>query len=96
MNIQATNRLTPAETALVDTYTAKFSELPGDGAVVAARDVLFDDLKTGGLPTRRIEAWHYTDLRRLLVTPDETPCRRAAAGRHRRPRRLAGCARAAE
>ena len=31
MNIQATNRLTPAETALVDAYTAKFSELPGDG-----------------------------------------------------------------
>ena len=37
MNIQATNRLTPAETALVDAYTAKFSELPGDGAVVAGK-----------------------------------------------------------
>ena len=74
MNIQATNRLTPAETALVDAYTAKFSELPGDGAVVAARDVLFDDLKTGGLPTRRIEAWHYTDLKSLLRTvPEDRP-----------------------
>lgn len=74
MNIQATNRLTPAETALVDAYTAKFSELPGDGAVVAARDVLFDDLKTGGLPTRRIEAWHYTDLKSLLrAVPEDRP-----------------------
>ena len=74
MNIQATNRLTPAETALVDAYTAKFSELPGDGAVVAARDVLFDDLKTGGLPTSRIEAWHYTDLKSLLrAVPEDRP-----------------------
>ncbi|MFK0382301.1 Fe-S cluster assembly protein SufD [Rhizobium sp. RM] len=74
MNIQATNRLTPAESALVDAYTAKFSELPGDGAVVAARDVLFDDLKTGGLPTRRIEAWHYTDLKSLLrAIPEDAP-----------------------
>lgn len=66
MNMQTTNRQTPAEIALVDAYTAKFGELPGNGAVVAARDVLFDDLKTGGLPTRRIEAWHYTDLKTLL------------------------------
>ncbi len=66
MNIQTTNRLTPAETALVEAFTAKFSELPGNGDVVAARDVLFDDLKTAGLPTRRIEAWHYTDMKSLL------------------------------
>ncbi len=66
MNIQTTNRLTPAETALVEAFTAKFTELPGNGDVVAARDVLFDDLKTAGLPTRRIEAWHYTDMKTLL------------------------------
>lgn len=66
MNIQTTNRLTPAETALVEAFTTKFSELPGNGDVVAARDVLFDDLKTAGLPTRRIEAWHYTDMKSLL------------------------------
>lgn len=66
MNVQTTNRQTVAETALVEAYTAIFGELPGNGAVAAARDVLLDDLKTGGLPTRRIEAWHYTDLRTLL------------------------------
>lgn len=66
MNVQTTNRQTAAETALIDAYTANFGDLPGDGGVAAARDVLLDDLKTGGLPTRRIEAWHYTDLRTLL------------------------------
>ncbi|MDS7597294.1 Fe-S cluster assembly protein SufD [Agrobacterium tumefaciens] len=74
MNMQTTTRLTPAETALVEAFTAKFSELPGNGAVVAARDVLFDDLKTAGLPTRRIEAWHYTDLKSLLrAIPEDAP-----------------------
>ena len=74
MNMQTPNRLTPSETALAEAFTAKFSELPGDGNVVAARDVLFDDLKTGGLPTRRIEAWHYTDLKTLLRSiPDDAP-----------------------
>jgi Fe-S cluster assembly protein SufD len=74
MNMQTTNRQTPAETALADAFTAKFSALPGDGNVVAARDVLFDDLKTGGLPTRRIEAWHYTDLKTLLRgIPEDAP-----------------------
>jgi Fe-S cluster assembly protein SufD len=74
MNIQATNRQTPAELALVEAYTAKFGELPGNGDVVAARDVLLDDLKTLGLPTRRIEAWHYTDLKTLLRSiPEDAP-----------------------
>ncbi len=74
MNMQTTNRQTAAELALVEAFTAKFSELPGDGNVVAARDVLFDDLKTAGLPTRRIEAWHYTDLKTLLRgLPEDAP-----------------------
>ncbi len=66
MNIQTINRLTPAETALVEAYTAQVGELPGNGAVASARDRLLDDLKTGGLPTRRVESWHYTDLKTLL------------------------------
>lgn len=66
MNIQAANRPSAAEAALVEAYTAQLGDLPGDGAVLGARDVLFDDLKRAGLPTRRIEAWHYTDLKTLL------------------------------
>lgn len=73
MNIQAANRPTPAEAALVEAYTAQLGDLPGDGAVLGQRDVLFDDLKNAGLPTRRIEAWHYTDLKTLLrALPDAT------------------------
>ena len=66
MNIQTTNRLTAAETALVEAYTAQVGELPGNGAVAGTRDRLLDDLKKGGLPTRRVESWHYTDLKALL------------------------------
>src|SRR3546814_9498172 len=66
MNIQTINRLTAAGTALVDAYTDQVGELPGNGAVVGTRDRLLDELKTGGLPTRRVESWHYTDLKALL------------------------------
>ncbi|MDO5895925.1 MULTISPECIES: Fe-S cluster assembly protein SufD [unclassified Agrobacterium] len=74
MNIQNTNRQTAAETALVEAYTAQLGDLPGNGAVIAARDNLLENLKTLGLPTRRIEAWHYTDLKTLLrALPDTVP-----------------------
>ena len=72
MNIQNTNRQTAAETALVEAYAAQLGDLPGNGAVIAARDNLLENLKTLGLPTRRIEAWHYTDLKTLLRALPET------------------------
>ncbi len=68
MNMQTAITMTAAETALVDAYTAAIGELPGEGAVLSARDTLLADLKTQGLPTRRLESWHYTDLRALLRT----------------------------
>ncbi|WP_112797482.1 Fe-S cluster assembly protein SufD [Rhizobium sp. SYY.PMSO] len=66
MNIQTTNRLTAAETALIEAYNDQLGDLPGDGEVFAVRDRLLDELKTAGLPTRRVEAWHYTDFKNLL------------------------------
>jgi len=66
MNMQTTTRLTAAEAALIEAFNNQIGELPGDGAVIAIRDRLLDDLKTSGLPTRRVEAWHYTDLKTLL------------------------------
>ncbi|MDO9418869.1 Fe-S cluster assembly protein SufD [Pararhizobium sp.] len=66
MNIQADIKMTAAETALIDAYDSQLGDLPGDGAVLSVRDGLLYDLKTQGLPTRRLEAWHYTDLRSLL------------------------------
>ncbi|QND47269.1 Fe-S cluster assembly protein SufD [Rhizobium lusitanum] len=68
MNVQTTNRLTAAETALIEAYNNQLGDLPGDGEVFAVRDRLLDDLKTAGLPTRRVEAWHYTDFKNLLRT----------------------------
>ncbi|MCM2292897.1 Fe-S cluster assembly protein SufD [Allorhizobium sp. BGMRC 0089] len=74
MNLQAANRPTAAETALIDAYSAQIGDLPGDGAVLGARDILFDDLKKAGLPSRRIEAWHYTDLKaQLRGLPEAAP-----------------------
>jgi Fe-S cluster assembly protein SufD len=40
--------------------------LPGDAKVTAARDELISVISESGLPTRRVESWHYTDLRNLL------------------------------
>ena len=68
MNMQTTSRLTAAEAALIEAFNNQIGELPGNGAVTALRDRLLDDLKKAGLPTRRIEAWHYTDLKNLLRT----------------------------
>lgn len=66
MNFHAKQpQLTPAETALIDGFVDRASELPGDGAILVLRDNAVERLK-GGLPNRKIEAWHYTDLRRLL------------------------------
>ncbi|SIR00237.1 Fe-S cluster assembly protein SufD [Rhizobium sp. RU35A] len=66
MNMQTTSRQTAAEAALIDAFNQHVGDLPGNGAVISARDRLVDDLKTNGLPTRRVEAWHYTDLKTLL------------------------------
>lgn len=69
MNVHAQMH-TAAEKALLDAFDARVSDLPGDGAVVVKRDNAIEQLKAG-LPTKRIEAWHYTDLRRLLTKVPE-------------------------
>ncbi len=65
MNMHAAPQRTPAETALIDAFGERLSLLPGDGDVMIKRDNAIEQIKAG-LPTRRVEAWHYTDLRRLL------------------------------
>lgn len=73
MNMHAQPQRTPAETALIDAFGDRLSLLPGDGAVMLKRDDAIEAIKHG-LPTRRIESWHYTDLRRLLsAVPDFDP-----------------------
>lgn len=71
MNMHAKQvTLTQAETALIASYNARVSDLPGDGVVTARRSDAIEAIKAG-LPTRRVEAWHYTDLRRLLTDAPE-------------------------
>ncbi|WP_422370301.1 Fe-S cluster assembly protein SufD [Hoeflea sp.] len=66
MNMQTKPPRTAAEQALVDSFARKLGDLPGDAQVTTARDALLHDIAEDGLPTRRIESWHYTDLRNLL------------------------------
>ncbi|CCV13319.1 conserved hypothetical protein [Mesorhizobium sp. STM 4661] len=79
MNMHTQPQRTLAETALIDAFGDRLSLLPGDGAVMLKRDDAIEAIKNG-LPTRRIESWHYTDLRRLLnVVPDFDPAAVAKA-----------------
>ena len=52
--------------ALADTYGAAKARLPGSEAVRHLRDDAFGAFAAAGLPHRRVEAWHYTDLRSLM------------------------------
>ena len=67
MNMHTAPTLTPAETALIEGFVARVSDLPGSADITVLRDDAIEQVKAG-LPTRRVEAWHYTDLRRLLST----------------------------
>ncbi|MCF3642981.1 Fe-S cluster assembly protein SufD [Rhizobium sp. TRM95111] len=79
MNMQAGIRTSAAEAALAEAYDQQIGELPGNGEVIAARDRLLTDLKSFGLPTRRVESWHYTDLKALLrAVPPVDPAAAAA------------------
>ncbi len=66
MNIHSNPQRTPAETALIEAFEERASDLPGNEAVIRQREDAIERLKAG-LPTRRVEAWHYTDLRRLFT-----------------------------
>jgi Fe-S cluster assembly protein SufD len=57
---------TQAEMALVDAYNGARDHLPGTDVLRGHRARAFDVFHERGLPHRRIEAWHYTDLRGVL------------------------------
>ncbi|OCW58667.1 Fe-S cluster assembly protein SufD [Hoeflea olei] len=66
MNMQTKPPRTAAEQALLDSYAEMVGQLPGDARVTVARDRLLSAIAEKGLPTKRIESWHYTDLRAVL------------------------------
>ncbi|MCA9080404.1 MAG: Fe-S cluster assembly protein SufD [Hyphomicrobiales bacterium] len=57
-----------AETALSQQFMQARDALPGNTAVAELRKDAFGRFDAAGLPTRRVEAWHYTDLRSFMGT----------------------------
>jgi Fe-S cluster assembly protein SufD len=54
---------TPAETALIERFAREKSTLPGAEEARAAAFARFEKV---GLPGRRVESYHYTDIRNLM------------------------------
>ena len=61
MSVHQLRPRTPAETALIER-----AEGAGSYAIGGSRAGAIEALRRDGLPTRRVEAWHYTDLRALM------------------------------
>ena len=57
---------TEAEMSMIAAFTQARDALPGNDIVRGRRTRAFDFFHENGLPHRRIEAWHYTDLRALM------------------------------
>lgn len=58
-----TRMRTPAETALIERFAAEKATLPG---AAEARAAAFARFEKAGLPSKRVESYHYTDLRNLM------------------------------
>jgi Fe-S cluster assembly protein SufD len=63
MNAKVTPIRTAAETALTERFAAIRGSLPG---LPAVREQAFTRFAATGLPSRRVEAWKYTDLRAAM------------------------------
>ena len=59
MSVHQLRPRTPAETALIE-------RAESSGGPAGSRAGAIEALRRDGLPTRRVEAWHYTDLRALM------------------------------
>jgi Fe-S cluster assembly protein SufD len=66
MTAQIIPSRTAAETSLGEAFATAKARWPGAGAVAKLRADAFAAFARAGLPNRRIEAWHYTDLRALM------------------------------
>ncbi|MGT2504344.1 Fe-S cluster assembly protein SufD [Bradyrhizobium guangxiense] len=66
MNAEIRPVKTAAEIGLADLFAAARSDLPGGSSTEAVRSDAFDRFAAQGLPHSRVEAWKYTDLRRLV------------------------------
>jgi Fe-S cluster assembly protein SufD len=78
MTAQIIPSRTAAEAALAEAFAESRPKLPGAGAAARLREESFAAFARTGLPHRRIESWHYTDLRALMrealsIAPAPTP-----------------------
>lgn len=79
MSADVTRLRTAAETALAERFSSTASALPGDGETSRRRAEAFSSFEAAGLPTRRIEEFHYTDLRAMLRDSPQPASRPDAA-----------------
>ena len=82
MNADIIPAKTPAEIFLARAFDASKAGLPGNTDVAKWREASFKAFNASGLPHRRIEAWHYTDLRTLMR--DALPLATRQGGRNNR------------
>ncbi len=66
MNAIITPLKTAAELALIQQFIAQKAKLSGDAATHAMREDAFAAFQALGLPNKRVEHWHYTDLRKEM------------------------------
>ncbi|HET6375824.1 MAG TPA: SufD family Fe-S cluster assembly protein [Methylocella sp.] len=66
MNADAHPGKTKAEACLAEMFQSAKPTLPGGSGIARWRESAFADFCASGLPHRRIESWHYTDLRALM------------------------------
>lgn len=66
--LKQTNNLTSAEQSLASSFNAVASFLPGCKEIMAERQAALDLFTKNGFPSRKIERWHYFDLRSLLTS----------------------------
>jgi Fe-S cluster assembly protein SufD len=86
MNAEIRPVKTVAEIGLAELFAVAGHSLPGGNETAALRRDAFDRFAASGLPHSRVEAWRYTDLRRLVrdakplaLAPDAAA--KAAAGK---------------
>ena len=66
VHVRPPRKPTAVEEALAVAFEAQVDNLPGTDAVAETRRSAMAAFERDGLPTRRVETWHYTDLRTAL------------------------------
>ncbi|MET3590134.1 Fe-S cluster assembly protein SufD [Bartonella silvatica] len=60
------HKLLEVEKDILNNFNQYLNKLPGDKTVQAVRKKAIELFQSAGLPSRKIENWHYTNLRTLL------------------------------